>query len=644
MKQVNESVSDPSEKPSDLSSTGENGMAGPFIYEPSGHEPINFHSAEFNCTDDLNDFSGNYRSFQTLDGVVTADMRHQVERRHNKSPLDFPVETAGALGKKEPEGVEAEVVETPVPLSLVSRGRTLIIDTKAERAMALAEILTSHRLTCTVVVTKSPFADKAVPKPNGPGCFEVEGLSLSGAFGGFLARATNEGDQKNLNEAIGDRGAVFDLVLDLQSKPSYAGDCLPMGYYATGERSAALEEAMAELPEMRGQFKKLQFTSLLKNRCFHGRSPAHDCRRCLEICPFGAIRSLDRKISIDPFLCQGCGGCVLVCPAEAIRLNEPSPEDLLNQLQIKLENRSIWADFPITLVIFDSEWSGLEENSNNQTVYFKVDQIAHVGMEMPLAALAYGAGEVLVVSGSQNSPGIKKALEGQMQMARSILQGLGLQEGKIRLVAGPSESLSSEKTPLKPFGQDGPAIDSPKPPATFSPGPDRRKMVRLVVQHLYDQSGIIQPEFPLPMGSPFGAISVDGGACTLCLACVTACPSKALSAGGQVPQLKFRESLCHQCGLCQETCPEGAIHLLPRLFCDHEAIETPVILEEAEPFRCIKCGLPFATPAMIDRMEEKLQGHWMYADERQLRRLRMCGTCRARDALMSEDMRLWNQQ
>lgn len=643
MKQVNESVSGPSEKPSDLFPTGENGTAGPFICEPSGHGAINFHSPEFNCTDDLNDWSGNYRSFQPLDGVVTADMRHQMERRLNKSPLDFPVETAGALGKKEPEGVEAEAVETPVPLTLVSRGRTLIIDKKAERAVALAKTLTSHRLTCTVVVTKNPFPDRSVPRPNGPGCLEVEGLSLSGAFGGFLARATSEGDQKNLNEAIGDRGAVFDLVLDLQSKPSYAGDCLPMGYYAPGTSSAALDEAMAELPEMRGQFKKPQFTSLLENRCFHGRSPAHDCRRCLEICPFGAIRSLDRKISIDPFLCQGCGGCVLVCPAEAIRLNEPSPEDLLHRLQSTLENRSTRADFPITLAILDSKWSGFDENSNNQTVYFKVDQIAHIGMEMPLAALAYGAEEVLVICDSQNSPGIKKAVEGQMQMARTILQGLGLPEDKIGLLASPSERLSPENPPLKHFGLDGPAMASPRPPATFSPVPDKRKVVRLTVQHLYDQSGAIQPGLPLPVGSPFGAITVDGGACTLCLACVTACPSKALSAGGQRPQLKFRESLCHQCGFCQKTCPEGAIRLLPRLFCDLEAVETPVILQEAEPFRCIECGLAFTTPAMINRMEEKLLGHWMYAEDRQLRRLRMCGTCRARDALMSEDMRVWNQ-
>ena len=69
----------------------------------------------------------------------------------------------------------------------------------------------------------------------------------------------------------------------------------------------------------------------------------------------------------------------------------------------------------------------------------------------------------------------------------------------------------------------------------------------------------------------------------------------------------------------------------------------PAVLHEVEPFRCVECGVPFATRAMIDRMQDKLTGHWMYADDRQLRRLQMCGTCRTRDALSSQDMKSWNR-
>ncbi|MBE0557795.1 MAG: 4Fe-4S binding protein, partial [Proteobacteria bacterium] len=115
-----------------------------------------------------------------------------------------------------------------------------------------------------------------------------------------------------------------------------------------------------------------------------------------------------------------------------------------------------------------------------------------------------------------------------------------------------------------------------------------------------------------------------------------------LSANGEVPRLEFIEARCHQCGLCEETCPEGAIRLLPRMLCDTRASEMPVALHAVKPFRCVECGVPFATRAMVDRMKAKLMGHWMYADDRQLRRLQMCGTCRTRDALTSQDMKSWS--
>jgi ferredoxin len=183
----------------------------------------------------------------------------------------------------------------------------------------------------------------------------------------------------------------------------------------------------------------------------------------------------------------------------------------------------------------------------------------------------------------------------------------------------------------------------PVVPSSCLSGKDGRSIVRSATQQLYDQSGGRQPSLPLPAGVPFGAVTVDSAVCTLCMACAVACPTDALQASGAAPRLEFLESHCHQCGLCKETCPEGAIDLIPRMLCDVRAVETPALLHEAEPFRCIECGTPFATKAMIDRMQNKLKGHWMYAGSRQLRRLQMCRTCRTRDALLSEDMKSWNQ-
>jgi Pyruvate/2-oxoacid:ferredoxin oxidoreductase delta subunit len=202
-----------------------------------------------------------------------------------------------------------------------------------------------------------------------------------------------------------------------------------------------------------------------------------------------------------------------------------------------------------------------------------------------------------------------------------------------------------------PPGEEASGMDGAKAPMQCasppvrkpSVGQERRALIYLAAQHLSHTSGTGRASLQLPAGSPFGAVTVDSGACTLCMACVAACPSEALAAGGNVPRLLFVESRCHQCGLCGETCPERAVQLIPRMMCDAEQAETPVVLCEAEVSRCIKCDAPFAARQMVNRMTEKLRGHWMYGNERQLLRLKMCRVCRTRDALSSEDMRLWNR-
>lgn len=650
MNQGNASENPPSGKPATLTTAGGDEATASSVYETSSGITINFHSAEFNRTDDLNDCSGNYRTFQPLDGVVTADMRHQMERLRRRDAVDAAVDDAVPSKKIERERHEAETLDAAPPLTVISWGRTLIVDTDAERAIACGKLLRDQGLTCTLLVTKKESSDASFPRFDQFKLLEVNAVSITGAFGGFSAMVTIKGDQQLLSGWFGDEASAFDLVLDLQSTPSFAGDRLPMGYYTPGTNSVTLSEVMAELPEMRGRFHRPQFTTFLKNRCLHGRSRTLDCRQCLAICPFGAIQSVNRTISIDQYRCQGCGGCTMVCPADAIHMIHPSQEELMSILRSTLEDRSAGAAFPPTLVISDLETadghklSGMDEGNHGHRVNFEVEQIGHVGLEMLLAALAYGAGAVVVACGAQNPPNIKKAVQWQAQMGSAILRGLGMPEDKIQFAVIPPENNRSEKVTSETTDPDARPNEPLLPPATFSPRHDKRTLVRLATQHLYDQSGVRQPWIPLPTGSPFGAVAVDTAACTLCMACAVACPSGALSAKGDVPRLEFLESRCHQCLLCEEACPERAMRLLPRMLCDPDAVEAPAVLNEAEPVRCIECGVPFASQAMINRIQGKLTGHWMYAADRQLRRLQMCHTCRTRDALVSQDMKSWNQR
>ena len=154
---------------------------------------------------------------------------------------------------------------------------------------------------------------------------------------------------------------------------------------------------------------------------------------------------------------------------------------------------------------------------------------------------------------------------------------------------------------------------------------------------MYQQSSTARELIPLPAQSPFGRINVDANACTLCMGCTSVCPSKALSAGNEIPKLEFYEINCVQCGICAAACPEHAIHLEPRLVADAEQRRAKVVLHEEEPFCCIRCGKAFATRSIIDNMTKKLAGHHMFQSERAIKRLMMCEDCRVIDVVQDQD-------
>src|SRR6266545_1637641 len=133
----------------------------------------------------------------------------------------------------------------------------------------------------------------------------------------------------------------------------------------------------------------------------------------------------------------------------------------------------------------------------------------------------------------------------------------------------------------------------------------------------------------LPAGAPFGAVEIDAAGCTLCLACVSACPTGALSDNPERPMLRFAEDACVQCGLCKATCPEKVITLTPQLDF-RAATATARVLKEEEPFHCIRCNKPFGVKSTIERVAAKLEGkHWMFQNSAQrLDLIKMCEDCR----------------
>jgi ferredoxin len=236
---------------------------------------------------------------------------------------------------------------------------------------------------------------------------------------------------------------------------------------------------------------------------------------------------------------------------------------------------------------------------------------------------------VSVLLTGDEAPQYRDAIAFQMRLGDTIANALGYQGEHFRLVDAVDVAAAEAA-----LWSAAPALGV-RAPATFAPTPEKRTTLALALDHLALHAPVPRKVIPLYAGSPWGRVDVNGDACTLCLACVGACPEGALIDHPEALRLRFIESKCVQCGICAATCPEHAIALVPQLDLTAQA-RSPRVLHEAEVVGCIACGKPLGTRRMIDGMVAKLAGHAMFAKPGALDRLRMCGDCRVK-AMVAEE-------
>jgi ferredoxin len=237
----------------------------------------------------------------------------------------------------------------------------------------------------------------------------------------------------------------------------------------------------------------------------------------------------------------------------------------------------------------------------------EVSALSGFGHAEMLAALASGFGQVDILVGPKTE---RDALDPQLALADAMATG------KVAMLDFNDPDALSDHL----FAQTKvtPATDPILPLGT------RRQVARLAAKSLNPTSRTL----PLPAGAPYGAVVVDTDACTLCLACVSLCPSGALGDNPDLPQLRFQEDACLQCGLCTNVCPEKAITLAPQLDLTDTAL-TQVVLNEEEPFACVECGTLFGIKSTVEKIVEKLAGnHAMFKNPDAARMIQMCDGCR----------------
>ena len=520
-------------------------------------------------------------------------------------------------------------------VTISSEGVTLLYGSD-ERALEAAQLLKDH-LDLTVLIKQpgdvAPLRVTEFPL--------VKGTirSATGQLGGFAVIIDNYAqpspssrDALKFAAPRNDVSLNCDLLIDLSGgSPLFPAADLRDGYLrADPGDPAAVLRAVLKARDLTGSFEKPRYVIFTEDLCAHARSGLVGCQRCLDLCPTGAISPNGDRVAIDAGICAGCGQCAAACPTGAAAYALPQSDALLGKLRTLLSAYAQAGGKRPVIMFHDGEHGlamiealtrhgdGLPAN----VLPVQVNEITQVGLEAVAAAFAYGAAAVrLLVRGKprHDLAGLYKTVA----LAQPILAGLGFAGRRIATIeTDDPDALGEALRAMEP-------MDGAAKPATFSAVGSKRDLVRLALRELHGVAPAPTDVIALPEDSPFGSIDVNVEGCTLCLSCVPACPTGALSDDPERPVLRFAEDACVQCGLCRTTCPEKVISLKPQIDFRAATAERRVIKQE-EPYLCIRCGTPFGVKSSVERVIAGLEGkHWMFKDsKKRLDVIRMCADCR----------------
>lgn len=577
--------------------------------------------------------------FGELAGLVEAEPPVCVDIRDRAG---WSSEAGRAAPKMAALLAEAVLAPEATPsVTLTSHGSVLVLG-RGQAVLDAARRLGAERAV-TCVLLPGHDGDLIPPAVRALGLFQGRPVSASGHLGAFtvtiaeLAGASPSARGALAFEAaVGERSLSTDIVLDLSGTPPLLAP--RDGWVVVDPRDAvALERALSDIIGLVGEFEKPRWIRIDASLCAHSRNGQIACTRCLDVCPSAALTPLGDAASVDAHVCGGHGSCASTCPTGAIRFDVPAGNGVFRRLSALLETyRAGGGERPV-LLVHDGEHgdamiSALARFGDGlpaSVLPLAVPAVAALGPDFLLSALAKGAARVVALAKPERR-GDLEPLRAAAGLTNRVAGGLGWPATVSVVVEADPGALGAVLSEAVP--------EPVEPAAEFLVLGGKRQTLALALAHLHRHAPNPVDILALTAGDPFGAIEVDEAKCTLCMACVSACPAKALSGHPDKPSLGLLEINCVQCGLCRVTCPEKAVTLVPRLSftADGRARRT---LKEEEPYPCIRCGKPFASKSVIERMVERMSSHSMFAAPGKLDLIKMCEDCRVVAQYEMEDGR-----
>jgi ferredoxin len=325
-----------------------------------------------------------------------------------------------------------------------SAGRLLVIGGDARVASAVKAL--AGKLSIAVLWTGTGTSARPAPAFVDVEVIAGQCNSLRGYLGAFELQWQSPGRAP--------QPAAFDLVLDLETVPAFGMHQPPQGYFHA-TNGDTLDKALAELPEMIGEFEKPKFFAYKESICAHSRSKKTGCNNCIDICSTKAITADGDKVKVDPHLCMGCGACATVCPSGAMSYQYPRVADRGAQMRAMLTAYRATGAGATTapLILFHNATDGREalrklaregHGLPPQVLPIETWHVAAIGLDLLLGAFAYGAAGVAVLAAGSEAPEYAAALKHEMNIGDTVLNALGFAERHFSWIDGGDMALADQ--------------------------------------------------------------------------------------------------------------------------------------------------------------------------------------------------------
>jgi ferredoxin len=237
---------------------------------------------------------------------------------------------------------------------------------------------------------------------------------------------------------------AFDIVLDLSEQPLIDWHAAPQGYFKDADA-----QTLIKLRDLVGEFEKPKFFVYKQKLCAHSRNEKTGCNACVDVCSAHAVSSdkAMQAIKVNPNLCVGCGACTTVCPTGALTYAYPKASHQGVKIKTLLATYAkAGGQAPGLLIHSQGKGTQLIEQLGRAAQLKKAQGMPHnliplqvwhtssVGLDVWLSAIAMGARQISVLVTNEEAPNYVKALREQVEIAQTLLRGLGYAGTHLRLI------------------------------------------------------------------------------------------------------------------------------------------------------------------------------------------------------------------